>query len=48
MDAVGRRLGAAALGAVTLEGTEKVAVVDCELTNIDGNGISINGYHRGS
>ena len=33
-------------GAVTLEGTEKVAVVDCELTNIDGNGISINGYHR--
>ena len=33
-------------GAMTMEGTEHVAISDCEFTRLDGNGISINGYHR--
>ena len=33
-------------GAIFLEGTEGVIIRDNELTNLDGIGISINGYHR--
>ena len=33
-------------GAIVLEGTEGVEVSGCELTNIDGNGVSINGCGR--
>jgi len=33
-------------GAITLEGTRGVAIRSNQLTNLDGIGISINGYHR--
>jgi len=33
-------------GAIVAEGTERLTIETNELTNIDGNGISLNGYHR--
>jgi arylsulfatase A-like enzyme len=33
-------------GAVFLEGTERVSISDCNLTRLDGNGITISGYNR--
>ena len=34
-------------GAILLDGTEGVVISRNELTNLDGNGVSINGYNRG-
>ena len=33
-------------GAITLQGTERLTVTSCSITQTDGNGISINGYNR--
>merc|ERR1719453_869799 len=33
-------------GAITAEGTEGLTIAHNEFKNIDGNGISLNGYHR--
>ena len=33
-------------GAVTAWGTERLVIADCEFANLDGNGISLNGYQR--
>jgi len=33
-------------GAITAQGTERLAVEGCLLTHVDGNCLSVNGYHR--